>query len=194
MPDSGTSAMDTYAYDPVAKEWRHSPNGLLHYAEHGTQTIFRPDPPNVTAPALSTTFLLYVQRIDGRMETTRRCCRIRSMTHHYDSSLCCRIRSISQKREKGGHCWGVPPPYSPLFLAEGVEHHFISLLPFLFRARARALSRLRSSIYYPMCTMLTTVRHPDGITHTHMWQVPAVTQCTRVHHCCSRSTVHCVRW
>lgn len=110
MPDSGTSAMDTYAYDPVAKEWRHSPNGLLHYAEHGTQTIFRPDPPNVTAPALSTTFLLYVQRIDGRMETTRRCCRIRSMTHHYAVVFVLYLKR-ERKVDTAGGCPHPTPPY-----------------------------------------------------------------------------------
>ena len=59
MPDSGTSAMDTYVYDAVAKDWRHAPNSMLHYAESGTATVYRPSPPNVTA-SKSTTFLLYL--------------------------------------------------------------------------------------------------------------------------------------
>eukprot|EP01052_Picozoa_sp_SAG31_P034571 SAG31_NODE_4059_length_3630_cov_2.094308_5_plen_104_part_00 len=57
MPDSGTNAFDTYAYDVKAKKWRHLANSLLHYAESGTGTIVRPA---TAAAGAATTYLVYL--------------------------------------------------------------------------------------------------------------------------------------
>ena len=51
MPDSGTSAFDTYVWDPQSSAWRHLPNDGLHYAESGTITWVQPEklaPGNLT--------------------------------------------------------------------------------------------------------------------------------------------------
>jgi hypothetical protein len=56
MPDSSTSAFDTYTWDTRAKAWRHYPNALLHYAESGAATVHQP-------PVLAgeqTTYLIYL--------------------------------------------------------------------------------------------------------------------------------------
>jgi hypothetical protein len=57
MPDSGTNAHDTYAYDVKSKAWRHLPNSLLHYAESGEGMIVRP---SSSAPGSATTYLVYL--------------------------------------------------------------------------------------------------------------------------------------
>lgn len=57
MPDSGTNAFDTYAWDEQSKAWRHLPNALLHYAEQGHGTIIKPH----NSPAGSTTtYIVYL--------------------------------------------------------------------------------------------------------------------------------------
>jgi hypothetical protein len=56
MPDSGTNAFDTYIWDPKSGGWRHYPNSLLHYAEHGNATLIQPDAFRGT----NTTWLVYL--------------------------------------------------------------------------------------------------------------------------------------
>lgn len=57
MPDSGTSAMDTFVYEPATRAWRHFPNGLLHYAESGSVFIYSP---TVLRPEGNITYLIYL--------------------------------------------------------------------------------------------------------------------------------------
>jgi hypothetical protein len=57
MPDSGTSAFDTYVWDAAIAKWRHTPNSLLHYAESGSGAIYRP--PALDA-AGNLTYLVYL--------------------------------------------------------------------------------------------------------------------------------------
>lgn len=61
MPDSATSAFDTYVYDPTNSSWRHFPNDGLHYAESGSVTIVQPE----KLAGRNVTYLIYLPLRNG---------------------------------------------------------------------------------------------------------------------------------
>jgi hypothetical protein len=63
MPDSGTSAFDTYAWDPTNSTWRHYPNNGLHYAESGSAAFIKPE----KLDAGNVTYLVYLPLRNGEI-------------------------------------------------------------------------------------------------------------------------------